>query len=98
MGSDLPRVTSAEVLQELLHAYLPAGRLDTFDAAIDLIDNTVTEIWPVEAEDILLARMMADWQHGLGARDLLHLACCRRRGVDAIQTFDHGLAQAFLKK
>jgi predicted nucleic acid-binding protein len=98
MQSNIPRVTSAEVLQELLHAYLSTNRLDTFDAALDLIDNTITEIWAVEAEDILLARMMADWQHGVGARGLLHLACCRRRGVDAIQTFDHGLAQAFLKK
>jgi hypothetical protein len=28
-----PLATSAEVLQELLHAYLPAGRLATLDAA-----------------------------------------------------------------
>jgi predicted nucleic acid-binding protein len=28
------------------------------------------------------------------ARDLVHLACSRRRGVRAIKTFDRGLAAA----
>ena len=32
-------VTSAEVLQELLHAYIPVGRIQTLQAALDLADN-----------------------------------------------------------
>ena len=31
-----PLATSAEVLQELLHVYLPVGRLETLDAALTL--------------------------------------------------------------
>jgi len=81
----------------LLHAYIPVNRLATFDAALDLIDSTVTTIWPVEPEDVLFARTLAHPQRSLGARDLLHLACCRRRNVAAIQTFDRGLAAAFAK-
>ena len=32
----VPLATSAEVLQEFLHAYLPVGRLETLDAAMAL--------------------------------------------------------------
>ena len=31
---------------------------------------------------------------GLGARDLLHLACCQRRGIQRAKTFDRALAAA----
>ena len=98
LSSGVPRVTSAEVLQELLHAYIPVGRMATLDSAIELVENLITTIWPVEAEDVRLARMLSDRHPGLGARDLIHLACCRRRNVTAIQTFDRGLAAAFAKK
>ena len=87
--------TSAEVLQELLHAYIPVGRMETLDAALALAESCAEEIWEVEAEDVLLARQLAGHHAGLGARDLLHLASCRRRGVDRIQTYDRALAAAF---
>jgi len=32
---------------------------------------------------------------GLGARDLLHVACCKRRNVGEIKSFDRALAAAF---
>ena len=35
--SGTPLCTSAEVMQELAHAYLPIGRLQTFDATLGLI-------------------------------------------------------------
>jgi predicted nucleic acid-binding protein len=87
--------TSAEVLQELLHAYLPVGRLTTLDAAIDLLRGSTSEVWPIEPEDVELARTLVDGHRGLGARDLLHLACCQRRGVSRIETFDRALSAAF---
>lgn len=89
-----PLATSAEVLQELLHAYLPVGRLDTLDAALALVERCVGVVWPVEAEDARLARLLADQHEGLGARDLIHLACCRRREVTAVKTFDRALSSA----
>jgi hypothetical protein len=38
--------TSAEVLQELLHAYLPVNRIEDLDAALRLAGD-LTVIWPV---------------------------------------------------
>lgn len=51
--------------------------------------------WPVEAEDVELARTLIDEFSHLDARDLLHLACCRRRNVLRIKTLDRALAAAF---
>lgn len=92
--SGSPLVTSAEVLQELMHAYLPVDRLDTLDAALTLARERVVEVWPVEEKDVLLARDLVSAHPGLGARDLLHLACCTRRGVERLKTFDRALAAA----
>ena len=90
--------TSAEVLQELLHAYLPVGRLATFDAAVHLATRTTAQIWSVERSDVESARSLVDQHPALGARDLLHLACCRSRGVTELKTFDRALAAAFASR
>jgi uncharacterized protein len=88
-------VSSAEVLQELMHAYLPVGRYNTLDAALALARGRLRTIWPVEAQDVELARSLVDRYSALGARDLLHLACCIRHGADEIRTFDRALDAAF---
>ena len=90
-----PLVTSVEVLQELLHAYLPVRRIETLDAALQLAETCIGVIWPVEYEDVRLARALADRHAGLGARDLLHLASCRHHEVEEIKTFDLALGEAF---
>lgn len=93
----LPRgvlATSAEVLQELMHAYLPVGRLDDLDAALRLLSDLAV-VWPVTEQDVHAARLYADRHPALGARDLLHLAVCARHDVDELWTFDRGLAAAF---
>lgn len=88
-------VTSAEVLQELLHAYLPPQRLATLDAALVLVSACVPTIWSVEPEDVRHAVALIASHPELEARDLLHLACCQRRGVERVQTFDRALRAAF---
>jgi uncharacterized protein len=95
VASGVVLVSSAEVLQELLHAYVPVGRLETLDAALALAHARLGSIWPVEGEDVELARALIEGQPALGARDLLHLACCQRRGVRRIETYDRALAAAF---
>ncbi len=89
-----PLCTSTEVLQELLHAYLPVGRISTLDAALKLALDTTVRIYPVELEDIQLARVLVNGFPGLGARDLLHLACYKRHDLKTIKTFDRALDAA----
>lgn len=90
-------ITSAEVLQELLHAYLPVRRIETLDAALALVESSVRSVWPVEPEDVRFGRLLVKRYPALGARDLLHLACCKRRRVSLIKTFDRALDAAFQK-
>lgn len=89
-----PLCTSAEVLQELVHGYLPVGRIQTLDAALSLVAKSGVEVWPLEEADVTLARQLYDQHPALGARDLCHLASCRRRGVREVVTFDKALAAA----
>ena len=95
LASSRPLVTSAEVLQELLHIYLPVGRIVTLDAALTLVNSLISTVWSIEQDDVVAARALADVHRGLGARDLLHLACCRRRNVQGLKTFDRALEAAF---
>jgi len=95
LASNEALVTSAEVLQELLHAYVGVGRLETLDAALSLVRARIPSVWSLEAEDVDLARLLVERHPGLGARDLLHIASCSRRDVTRIRTFDRGLAAAF---
>lgn len=87
--------TSTEVLQELLHAYLPVGRTGTLDAALTLAKGRMAQIWSLDPDDVLLARNLMERYPALGARDLVHLASCIRREVKRIKTFDRTLASAF---
>ena len=92
---DIRLVTSAEVLQEILHRYLRAGRSRVANAAFDLVHATVSEVWPIERRDVDMARGLANRHPGLEARDLVHLACCIRRRPGRLVTFDRALAAAW---
>ncbi len=86
--------TSAEVIQELMHVYLRMKRPHTLDSAFELMDKAGVEVWPLEEADVLLARRLHERYPALEARDLCHLASCRRRGVRQIMTFDEALGAA----
>ena len=43
---------------------------------------------------MLLARALVERHPGLSARDLVHLACCTRRQVSRVKTFDRTLGAA----
>jgi len=92
-----PLFTSAEVVQELMHVYLRMKRPHTLDSALELMDKAGVDVWPLEEADVILARQLHDQQPTLSARDLCHLASCRRRGVREIMTFDQAFAAAVAK-
>ncbi len=87
-------VTSCEVLQELLHVYLPVERLEALDKAWTLATSRVVDIWSIEPDDLTLARSSIVRHPELPARDLLHRAWCRRRGGARVHTFDRALRAA----
>ena len=86
--------TSAEVLQELLHYYLPSGRYEMLGEALALVDIEVSEVWSLESGDVRMARQLHDIYPELEARDLCHLASYQNRGVKTIMTFDQPLLAA----
>jgi predicted nucleic acid-binding protein len=65
------------------------------DAASVLVAACVPTIWSVEPEDVRHAVALVASHPELEARALLHLACCQRRGVARVQTFDRALRAAF---
>ncbi|MYC63787.1 MAG: PIN domain-containing protein [Caldilineaceae bacterium SB0661_bin_34] len=87
--------TSAEVLHELAHAYLAAGRPRIFDVALALVSSFGVEVWPLEEVDVALARRLHELHPTLQTWDLCHMASCRRRGVRDMKTFDQALAGVF---
>lgn len=91
-------VISAEVLQELLHVYLPVGRIETLDAALELATNGIDQVIPISGETVIQARHLADKYPGLTARDLLHLSVCQTHKIAEIKTFDRNLNAAFQKQ
>ena len=50
---------------------------------------------PIRVAHVHLARALDGDHPGLTARDLIHLACCRRRGVTRVMTFDRALGSVF---
>jgi len=88
-------VTSAEVLQELLHVYLPVERIKTLDAALELATQGVDQVISVDSAAVLHARNLVDNFPGLTARDLLHLSVCQLHKIKELKTFDRNLYAAF---
>ena len=60
-----------------------------------LVIDAGVDVWPLEAEDVYLARQLGHRFPALSARDLCCLASCQRRGVRNIRTFDREFASAF---
>lgn len=86
--------TSTEVMQELLHAYLPVGRMVDLDSAYRLIGDRMV-VWPVTDAVVRSARLLTERHPALTARDLVHLATCQHRRVAELWTYDRGLAAAY---
>ena len=94
-SKDTILVTSAEVLQELLHVYLPVERLETLDAALELATEGMERVLPITSNVVMHARSLADRYPELTARDLLHLSICQLNKIEGLKTFDRGLGAAF---
>ena len=87
-------ITSAEVLQEILHRYVAIGRRDAIDPAFDALLGIVDDVLAIELDDVQAARDHLSVGGGISARDALHLATMARNGVMRIMSFDSGFDAA----
>jgi predicted nucleic acid-binding protein len=81
-------VTSAEVVQEILHRYIAIRRREAIQPAFDALLGVADEVFPIEHDDVERAKRIADGMPDLSARDALHVAVMERREVRRIMTFD----------
>jgi predicted nucleic acid-binding protein len=90
-------VTSAEVLQEILHLYLRRNEaLRGYRLVVNFDDALGGAVHPVLREDVLGAARDAASAR-LQARDRLHLAVMRRLGILQIITTDRGFEGAAVR-
>jgi predicted nucleic acid-binding protein len=83
-------VTDAGVLQEILHRYYAIRRPDAIQPAFDALLGVVDEVFPIERRDVDQAKELLLGLPGLSARDAVHAAVMRRRGVERLLSFDEG--------
>jgi predicted nucleic acid-binding protein len=83
-------VTSAEVMQEILHRYVAIGRRDAIQPAFDSLLGIVDEVFEIGRADVERARHIVQSRPRLSARDALHLATMERQRVGTIMSFDVG--------
>jgi uncharacterized protein len=82
--------TSTEVLQEILYRYASLGERGLAKRVYDLFVAMCPEVFPVTLADTDLARdLLLEVEH-ISARDAVHAAVMRNRGVKSIATFDVG--------
>lgn len=83
-------LTSVEVFQEILHRYRKIGRQEFIQPAFDVLRRITDEVFPIELEDVELAKSTLLERPRLSARDALHVAVMQRRGISRIFSFDRG--------
>ena len=83
-------VTSAEVLQEILHRYVAIDRRDAIQPAFDALLGVVDEVFPVDSRAVERAKTTVLGQRRLSSRDAVHIAVMGLHGVERIVSFDAG--------
>lgn len=83
-------VSSAEVLQEILHRYHYLRRPDAIQPAFDALLGVTDEVYAVTEADVRQAKDLMAGLAPLSARDALHLAVMKCHGVARVMSFDAG--------
>lgn len=92
-GGRLDAVTSAEVIQEILHRFVALGRRDLgAEMAAHALD-LFAPVLPVTHSAMRRMPELVRRYSALSARDLVHVATCAEEGVEAIISPDRGFDQ-----
>jgi len=86
---ELTAVTSAEVLQEILHRYTALGKRAKAVEVAQLFLRIVPNVLPVAKDDLLSTLELLTRHAALQARDALHVAVMQRHGLQQIISADH---------
>lgn len=87
---EISGITSAEVVQELVHRYRSIRRIDAADR---VAREVLSAFGPVIAVDHAVISRLPDLlalYPGLATRDLVHVATCIEEGIGEIVTPDRG--------
>lgn len=91
VARQIDAVTSADVVQEVLHRYLSIRQFTVGIGATREILTVFSPVLPVTHEVMARVPDLADrYADRLAARDLVHLASCIEAGIDRIVTTDRG--------
>jgi hypothetical protein len=83
-------VTSAEVLQEILHRYHAIKRPDAIQPAFDALLGVVDEVYAVGEAEVRRAKDLMLGLTPLSARDALHLAVMKQHEISRVMSYDAG--------
>jgi predicted nucleic acid-binding protein len=83
-------VTSAEVVQEILHRYVTIHRRDAIQPGFDALTGVLDEVLAVDRAAVERAKRIVLEYQRLSARDAIHLAVMEQHGIDRILSFDAG--------
>jgi predicted nucleic acid-binding protein len=83
-------VTSAAVLQEILHRYCAINRREAIQPPFDILLGVAESVFEVSRADVERARDLILARPRLSARDGLHVAVMQRERVNTIMSFDPG--------
>ncbi len=81
-------VTSAEVLQEILHRYQSINMLSSGIEIFEEFSNIVDEILPINFKILETAKNILTGNPGILTRDAIHAATIEYYNIDYIATFD----------
>ncbi len=90
VARQVPLVTDAEVLQEILHRYRAVRRPAAIQPAFDVLLAVVDQVLPIELGTVQRAKEIMTTDAALSARDAVHLAVMEAHGIDRIMSFDAG--------
>ncbi len=87
LSGQISGVTNVEVLQEILYRYGAIRKPKLGYEVFDQIILTFRLIWPIETEDLIMARKLQE-KHDLKTRDALHIATMVRYHVKTLYSYD----------
>ena len=83
-------VTSAEVLQEILHRYSAIGRREAIQPAFDMLLGTVDEVFAINLSVVQRAKAIVLGYPSLSARDAIHVGTMQEHSISRVMSFDIG--------